>query len=218
MIEISGQEEKGIPQSVTIIVKDTKDFSEEEFYKAISHGTYIFLETISKENNKNFKDWINGRFRKILKRAKINDFNKIKENLTDYIFHKNDSVELIFMKPELITVRNPIIKRAQVSGLNVLEESFSKEESENSFNEISISLNSQLDYSVSKKSIAVSHIIQELYFLDKNKLCKSLLNNSLLFKKEIIENDESKYSVIIKDAGLTEVEPGSITAAGKFNF
>jgi len=220
---ISGHEDNSEdPLELTVIVEDTKNFTEPELIQAVAESVISFVPVPSQmPENSHFAQWIQGRFRKLLKRMKPNYFVKLPKELENnniaFSTYKKGNVNLIIIEPQPKSFTLPVLKRAQVSGLSLLPiETYPKA---TMFGKVEIVINENLTMSASKSAIAAAHALQ--LFRDdaylNNKLTYEVLMRSMpvhiVWQKIEKETDDQDFTVVIRDAGLTEVEPGSITAA-----
>lgn len=221
MVEISGNAEvTDDPYRLTVIVSDTRDFTSLE----LAHATAIavknfvpFKEDI--EPNTNMAIWMSGRFGKLLKRLKPKYFAKMIETVEGYLYVEGN-VSLFVIQPFRRSELPTLAKKAQVSGLQLLEDEESNTPKTNLSTGIRITLNNSLNMSASKAAIAAAHALQllrdSIYSL-KDEPLKEVFENSEIEVVWSTIDSNNLPEIVIRDAGLTEVTPGSITAvAGRF--
>lgn len=215
--EISGQEDfHEDPYQLSIIVKDTKDFTAYELIRTVSTSVASFVPVWQEasERGSNWEEWLNGRFRKIIKRLKPTLFDKLAVNLQkdniEYLI-STGKIDLIVIAPQRKSFAPSYLKRAQLSGLSTVEELLSTKISPEST--ISVLLDRSL--SVSKAAVSAAHALQvakqTIYDESGFDNFDSLLKNVDFVWKDL--SDDTEYSFDIVDAGLTEVNPGTRTAA-----
>lgn len=215
--EISGQEDfHEDPYQLSIIVKDTKDFTAYELIRTVSTSVASFVPVWQEasERGSNWEEWLNGRFRKIIKRLKPTLFDKLAVNLQndniEYLI-STGKIDLIVIAPQRKSFAPSYLKRAQLSGLSTVEELLSTKISPEST--VSVLLDSSL--SVSKAAVSAAHALQvakqSIYDESGFDNFDSLLKNVDFVWKDL--SDSTEYTLDIVDAGLTEVEPGTRTAA-----
>lgn len=228
-IHISGNEDEDQdPYALNVIVEDTKNFTDYELITAVAKAVVTFVpvpEHMTPESS--FTPWVQGRFRKLLKRIKPNYFVKLQQELTDnkvkFYVSRHNNVNLIVVEPLRKSFTLPVFKRAQVSGLKTLDE-----KSENPYmpsammyGRAEITINSEIEMSVSKSAIAAAHAFQllrdDLFKNDRNtyEVVMRSMPINVVWRTIDKEKADSEFVSVIRDAGLTEVEPGSITAAAK---
>lgn len=218
-IKVSGMPDMNEDMPVlTFIVRDSKDFTARELQSAlikffIEHYSFLKAQEL-------FTEWNNGRFRKILKRVKPNDFNKIVKQVSGRSY-SSGNINL-FVLPLHRKFDEPIgIKRAQVTGLTVLDETIQSSSEEDLLPDgsfVQFFVNSNIDMTVSKQTIALCHAVHQFFEETSSEIIEKWASNNYAFtiNEIIIENNE-KFDTVIHDAGLTEVTPGSITAAATCN-
>lgn len=222
---ISGQEDKSPdPLALTVIVEDTKNFTEPELVQAVAEAVIQFVpvpQHMVKDSS--FSQWMQGRFRKLLKRMKPNYFAKLSaelsENNISYLSYTKENVNLIVVEPLPKSFTLPVLKRAQVSGLTLLPtETYPDVKM---FGKAEIVINKNLNMSASKAAVAAAHALQLLrddLFITNQATYEVLMRNTPLnIVWQTIEETtvDEHFTSVIRDAGLTEVEPGSITAAAR---
>lgn len=206
--------------SMTIVVKDTKDFTITQLAETVAIAVASFTPVSYVDAPDNWKEWNETNFRKILKRMKPNQFDKIAEKTPETIdkyFYRSGSenVEVVVFEPLRKSEKIDALKTAQVSHFTTVDEELS---SVTKFGVPVVTLNKELNMSAGKASVAAAHALQKLRE-------HMFVNDSLSFQMweahkrihvrwdSIDENDDSV--VVIHDSGLTEVIPGSITAVAE---
>ena len=220
--EISGFEDTSDdPYQLSVIVKDTKDFTSLQIVQALSEAIVEFVPVRqdAAERGENWVKWLNGRFRKIVKRLKPSQFDKLSEQLAnDDIEHgvfETDKVSMIIISPQRKSFQPSYLKRAQLSGLTTVEENIARiwDRGKNT-----VLINQSADMSISKMLVSSSHAVQmaKQFFYDSETLSMDDFNISE-FDFVLLDIDETvSYDVEIVDAGLTEVASGTMTAAVVF--
>lgn len=228
---ISGHEDNDPdPYALNIIVEDTKNYTNDELIKIVAASVIKFVPVPQHmEENSNFSIWVQGRFRKLLKRMKPAYFKKLpqelKENNITFSQFSEGNIQLIVIEPLRKSFTLPVLKRAQVSGLTTIDPRIDETEKifAKMYGNFDIVLNKELDMSVSKAAIAAAHALQMLRdkLYEEDKISYDILMRNMpiaiTWKNIDKETADNQYSVVIRDAGLTEVEPGSITATIKEN-
>lgn len=218
-VTISGHEDLDPdPYALQIIVKDTKDFTEKNLVETTARAVIFFLPEHSTmesgEAGENFEQWINGRFRKLLKRVKPNHFTKLITELEDngikHVTYAEGNVQLVVIEPVRKSFTLPALKRAQVSGLTVIENVLDRPVAD--LKHVQVTLNKDIGMSPSKAAVAAAHALQMLHKDDKTVLSLDLKAIWASIDKDTVDDE---YDSVIRDAGLTEVETGSVTAAAK---
>ena len=220
--DISGFEDASDdPYQLNIIVKDTKNFTSLEIMKALAKAIVDFVPVRQEaaERGENWIEWLNGRFRKIVKRLKPSQFDKLSAQLTnDFVEHsvfENDEVSIVIISPQRKSFQPSYLKRAQLSGLTIVKEDIVEDWDKT---KSTVLVNQSADMSVSKMLVSSSHAVQmaKQFVYDSETLSMDDFNISE-FDFVLLDIDESiSYDVEIVDAGLTEVASGTMTAAVVF--
>lgn len=228
---------------LTVVVKDSRDFTTLQLCEAVSKAVVTFTPLPEDMvEGSSWKTWKSGRFTKILKRLKEKDFVNLPESLRNsgvsFFEYRFGNIDLVVVEPVRKSFRDDVLKRAQVSGLQVLPD---EGMSVSLFGRVTVVVNKDLDMGPSKAAIASAHALQ--IWRDNlhvhNPLQLQIWNRtkpvSVLWKSLGVVSDEGNivqldrtflnprfeeglikmYPVLVRDAGLTEVVPGSITAAAK---
>lgn len=218
------------PWAMQMIVHDTKDFSDLELAYVTAKAVLSYLESSmgSPERLKAIDEWLQGRFRKVLRRAKNASWSNIQEVDGETFDYHGVSVRVL--TPTQKNDIPKIVQKAQVSGLEVLphHSSFIQDSS----HALTIFLNRSLHMSPGKAAAASAHVAQKMFIDLMN---YAYINNDAKAQKDVEswisagfpikvstlgsigEHIAKQATVAIHDAGLTEVESGSITAIGVRN-
>lgn len=204
------------PYQMSIIVKDTKDFTAPELITAIATAVADFapVRQEAAERGQNWEEWLSGRFRKIVKRLKPSLFNKLSSSLeedkVEYLIVVG-KVDLIIISPQPKSFAPSYMKRAQLSGLTVVDSILpSKSDSQTT-----VVVNSECNMSISKMAVSAAHALQMAKQFAYDSDLPELSDWNPLQASFVWRNldDSNEYTVDVVDAGLTEVEPGTMTAA-----
>lgn len=204
------------PWAMQVVVRDTKDFSPLRLAFALSKAvaTYLNDGSLSTDEKIAVERWMQGRIRKVVRRARNAAWDKV-QNVPgrSFLF---DGVELRILTPTSMNSIEKPIRNAQVSGLETIPNGISFVSDNNP--EFCIFLNRSLNMSAPKAAVAAAHASQimadKLTPADYETWRHSgfSLKVTSLVKLEGAMLDWA--SVVVHDAGLTEVIPGSVTAIG----
>lgn len=204
------------PWALQIVVEDTKDFSPLQLALATAKAVVSFLgdQSLTEDEEQSIRRWMQGRIRKVVRRAKNAAWTKAKEVPgRTYSFH---GVNLHVVVPTAVDDLAPAIKKAQVSGLQTIPNEKSYIEDENST--FTIFLNRSLDMSAPKAAVAAAHAAQLMARMltpaDYYEWEQSGYPMKVTSLIAIDESTEQFCSVVVHDAGFTEVSPGSATSMG----
>lgn len=156
------------------------------------------------------KTWMQGRIRKVVRRAKTSAFVKVKEELTHFYFNHN-GVEILILPPHPVSQPPLLVKRLQVSGLDLPSKGFSSLEEVNSG--LLLAVNPDLSMSTGKMLAQVGHAVQlsVLYSTVDNLVRWHDNGFPFQFVDWPDERLQAKNIIEVYDAGFTEVEAGSLT-------
>lgn len=208
--------ENETPWAMQFVVHDTKDFTPLQLANAVATATSLFLTTIPNNyaRGEAVQRWMEGRIRKILRRAKNSTWNNL-ESLS----HETYTVEGVTIRvfdPSSMDAIPREISKCQVSHLKTLPEQTASVGPEDAM--LRIYTNRSLNMSPAKAAVAAGHIAQlmglELSLADYEKWQADGFRVRTSTLGSISDFEAGASSVSVYDAGFTEVEPGSITAVG----
>lgn len=215
---ISGHEDfSDDPYQLLIIVKDSKDFTAEQLVTMVATSVTDFapVSQDAAERGENWELWLAGRFRKVVKRLKPSLYSTLSKNLSEMSvehFVCYGDVDLIVIAPQRKSFAPAFLKRAQVSGLSVVEAPLPEETEASTM----VMVNTDVEMSVPKMAVAAAHALQMTKQVAYDSNSKSLADwspSQAGFVWIALDDDNAEYTVEVVDAGLTEVIPGSMTAA-----
>lgn len=208
------------PLAMTIVVRDTKDFTITQLAKSTALAVASFTPYPFADSSDNWEEWDSTNFRKILKRMKPNKFDTLSEKIpedVDHEFYSFNGIDLMVMEPVRKSSSFDALKGAQVTHFQTVEENLPKA---TMFGVPVITLNKDLGMSAGKASVAAAHALQKLNEHLFAKDCSTFqiwnAHKNVHVRWDTIEEDDSS-TVVIHDSGFTEVIPGSITAVAKMN-
>lgn len=204
------------PWALQCVVNEATEFSENALSQALALAVVHFLDEAKSnaEWTTAVERWKQGRIRKILRRARNAKWDKLAHEAGVTTVH--NGIEIRVFVPSAMDVIPAAIKKCQVSGITVKENEYLK--SEDTLPCLAIFSNRTLEMSPGKAAVAcahVAHLMSEKLLPEDYDKWKSLgfpLWTSTL--GQVNPWIESFADVVIHDGGLTEVEPGSITAIG----
>lgn len=209
------------PWALQCVVEETSDFNEQELSQALAVAVLNFLDA-AKDNpewSAAVTRWKQGRIRKILRRARNARWTKLEDE--QGVTTVTNGISIRVFVPSAMDAIPANIKKCQVSGLNVNP----KISLATMDGQATISINSALDMSPAKAAVACAHVAQlmseqlseEAYLLwKKSEFAMDIdyLDVPLFIETNAPVGIDEIADVVIYDGGLTEVEPGSITAVG----
>ena len=207
------------PWALQCVVNEATEFSENALAQATALAVLHFLDK-AKENPEwaeAVTRWKQGRIRKILRRARNAKWDKLAQEEGVTTIH--NGIEIRVFVPSAMDAIPANIKKCQVSGITAKENEYIKTTNPLPF--LAIFSNRSLNMSPGKAAIACAHVAQlmseQLTEEDYNAWKQEGFPLWTSTLGQVQPWLEKFADVIIHDGGLTEVEPGSITAIGMWN-
>lgn len=209
------------PYALPIIVRleKTPDLvpSHEEIIMATAKGMVSFFESEKTCKggawNDNVTSWLNGRIRKIARRARGSEWEAVRN--MDGIYASYGNAEVVILPPHPVDAVPNEVKKLQVAGLDLIRN--------NSLvvgdtcGHLQFAVNPEIEMSTGKTLAQVGHAVQLTIFNSDKKTLNSWRENNMPFS--ITSWDTfGEGSVAVHDAGFTEVEAGSLTAKGRLHY
>lgn len=204
------------PWALQCVVEDNKDFTGLQLAHALAVSVASFLDSVKpdSERAKSIERWMEGRIRKILRRAKNSAWNAVQAE--DGETYEVEGVKIRVLTPTAMDSIPKAVAKCQVSHLTTLPDTAA------TYGPLSpclkIYTNRSLNMSAPKAAVAAAHVAQlmgmKLTLADYNLWRENKFALTVSTLGEISDFVESVSSVAVRDAGLTEVVPGSITAIG----
>jgi peptidyl-tRNA hydrolase len=207
------------PWALQCVVNESAEFSENALSQATALAVLNFLDEArtNPEWASAVARWKQGRIRKILRRARNSKWDKLANEAGVTTTHHGVTVRVFV--PSAMDSIPPAIKKCQVSGITATENEYLP--STNALPFLAIFSNRSLSMSPGKAAVACAHVAQlmseqllEEDYAEWKSLGFPLWASTLGQTNSWIEQFAD---VVIHDGGLTEVEPGSITAIGIWN-
>lgn len=209
------------PWALQCVVEETADFNEQELAHALSLAVLNFLDAAkgNAEWSAAVARWKQGRIRKILRRARNARWTKLEDE--QGVTTVTSGISIRVFVPSAMDAIPANIKKCQVSGLNVNPNVTPARAA----GLATININTALNMSPAKAAVACAHVAQliseqlteDAYLLWKNSgfsMEIGYLDVPLFVEIHSLTDIDEAADVVIRDGGLTEVEPGSITAVG----
>lgn len=207
------------PWALQCVVNEATEFSENALSQALALAVLHFLDA-TRENPEwasAVARWKQGRIRKILRRARNAKWDKLSNEEGVTTIH--NGIEIRVFVPSAMDSIPAAIKKCQVSGITATENEYLS--STNELPALAIFSNRSLSMSPGKAAVACAHVAQLMSeqllpedYAEWKSLGFPLWTSTLGQTNPWIEQFAD---VVIHDGGLTEVEPGSITAIGIWN-
>ena len=152
----------------------------------------------------NIELWMQGRIRKVARRARGTAWDKVKDSESIYVKYGN--AELCILPPHKLAETPAVIKSLQVAGLDLPHENVKKVQSP----KLLLSINPDVQMTTGKSMAQVGHATQLAIFNSDADTLNAWKRDN--FSAGFTTWDAySSWTAEVQDAGFTEVEPGSIT-------
>jgi peptidyl-tRNA hydrolase len=206
------------PYSLPLILHLEKDVEthpshEEALLATVSGIITLFDDPRSQEEWKQPIDsWINGRIRKVARRARGAAWDKVQELPGVTVDFGKAQLRVLLPHP---VEETPIeVKKLQVAGLDLPKTGFTA--SEQADVTLSVSLNPDVPMTTGKSMAQIGHATQLAIFqssTEQVKAWESLGSAYALTEWDVFES----WTAEVQDAGFTEVAPGTYTSRGTIN-
>ena len=207
------------PYALPIIVRVEKDPelvpTHEEVQLAVAYAIAAFFDSDKTAPGGDWYNethrWLEGRIRKIARRARGTEWEKIRSLNNVYI--KYGKAEVIILAPHSVSEPLPEVKKLQVSGLDLERTCLDQPTSLKGY--MTFSLNPEIEMSTGKTLAQVGHAVQLAIFASDYKTLLSWRDNNTPIR---LAAWNSFDGVEVRDAGFTEIEAGSLTAKGNLTY
>jgi peptidyl-tRNA hydrolase len=210
------------PYAVIFVVEDTRTetnmlFSEEDILQASTHALTALLLDSRVEVTEALTAWMDGRIRKIVKRAKNSAWVKTQHTKLPYREASYGTATVRVFAPIPLSTQPSALKKLQVSGLQADTGETNANEGKPSLH---IFVDETLDMSTGKLVAQVGHAVQLFLMYAYEAKVFSWLETGQLIRvtRTPVMPNENEVDVFVRDAGFTEVPAGSITAAAIYSI
>lgn len=149
--------------------------------------------------------WMQGRIRKVARRARGNAWEKVKASESIYV--KFGNAELCILPPHKLAETPLVIKSLQVAGLDLDRETV---QVNNDSAKLLISINPDIQMTTGKSMAQIGHATQLAIFNSSADTLQAWKTDgySTAFTSW---SGHDEWTAEVQDAGFTEVEPGTVT-------
>lgn len=203
------------PYALILVVNDSKDrvLVESEIYKASVKAVSQLLGDDSSEVREPVLAWLDGRIRKIVKRGRNKQWDDT-ATVSGFSEASFGTATVRAFAPVRLSEQPQALKKLQVTGLNA-ELDLTEEAVESALN---VYVNRSLDMTVGKTVAQVNHAVQLFVMNGDQASVESWFENGqqvhFLYAPQV--DDSFSADVIVRDAGFTEILPGSRTVAAVY--
>lgn len=214
--DINDEEQE--PYVLPIIIRLEKDEnfkpSHEEAQLAVGYAiTKLFDSEIvmpDGEWNESFTKWLNGRIRKVSRRARGSEWEAVKS--LPHIYTSYGKAEIIILKPHPNFEPPAEIKKLQISGIELAKEN--RTGNSNNILGLKFTVNPEINMSTGKTLAQVGHAVQLAIFNSTPETVELWVEQKTPIN-HCGWNEYTSWTAEIHDAGFTEIPAGSLTAKSK---
>lgn len=154
--------------------------------------------------------WLNGRIRKVARRARGTEWEKVKK--LAHISGTYGKAEVIILSPHANFNPPAEIKKLQISGIELNKTP--QEVNQNNVKGLQFAINPEINMSTGKTLAQIGHAVQLAIFnSDKDTIQKWVQQQTPIH--ECGWNEHGTWTAEIHDAGFTEIPAGSLTSKSK---
>lgn len=211
-------EDSDDPYAMFFIVQENKNPdivapSEQDVLQAAMNAMVRLFESENPDVQTSLKAWMDGRIRKIVKRAKNTAWDRTGNTGFPYQEGTHRTAKVRVFLPIPVSQQPAELRKLQVTGLQV-DSIADMPEPETDY--LKVYVNKNLAMSTGKLIAQVGHAVQ-LFLMgsDSEKTQQWLASERKVFVEKI-DNIPTDADAFVHDAGFTEVPAGSLTAASKF--
>lgn len=207
------------PYAMPIIVRVEKNAdmipSHEEAQLAVAKAVALFFDSAKIVAGGEWKPqvdkWLDGRIRKVARRARGKEWEAVKA--LDGIYATHGKAEVIILPPHLNFEPPAEIKKLQVSGLDLPKDS----QEHNIHAGLEFTVNPDLLMSTGKSLAQIGHAVQLAIFNSNEETLTSWRANNM--PVNICGwNEHDEWTAEIRDAGFTEIPKNSLTAKSIMHY
>lgn len=212
-------EETGDPYAMIFVLNGFKtpdgDYAaESDVFQAAVNGMLSVLQDTSPEVREPNLRWMDGRIRKLMKRVKPSSWDALIDELYPHHVGVSGSAEVAVFAPMRVTDQPDKVRKAQMSGLVIQNQ----EPAVTSTPYLQIVVDSTLGMSTGKLVAQTCHAAQLFLMRGPEEQVTQWLDTGASVRVERVDRfpDLTTQTVVIQDAGFTEIPAGSVTAAAVF--
>lgn len=210
------------PYAVVMVLKAVKDPegnypAERDIFQASATALTQLLLVDDEETQQFLEQWMNGRIRKLMKRVKPSQWDAV---LNSEIYHTvgtSGAAEVAVFRPVRLSEQPDVLRKAQMSGLEVKDVSPSKFEDEAPV--LTVYADENLQMSTGKLAAQVGHAVQLFLMYGNEYKIEPWLESGASLSVERTDTLPllDTVDIIVRDAGFTEVPSGSVTVVALFS-
>lgn len=209
------------PYAVVMVLKAVKDPEgnyppERDIFQAASTALMELLLVDDPETQEHLNQWMNGRIRKLMKRVKPNQWETVLNSKVYHTVGVSGAAEVAVFRPVRISEQPDVLRKAQMSGLEVKDVSpFTVED----VPLLTVHADDNLHMSTGKLVAQVGHAVQLFLMYGNEYKIEPWLESGALISVQRTDTLPllDTVDVIVRDAGFTEVPSGSVTVVALFS-
>lgn len=203
------------PMAMVLVVNSAHGTlaSEQDVLSAAVRAVAFLLTDEEAEAREAIEQWLNGRIRKIVKRARNKAWDDLFALELPHTYVKLSDAEVYAFAPQRVSEMLPQLKKLQVSGLDFPKASAS----ESDFHGLEILIDSNLHLSTGKAVAQVCHAAQLFMMQGDLAQVSKWRDDFYPTRFTYVEDIEAQERQIeVRDAGFTEVAPNTLTCAARY--
>lgn len=215
--DISFDEAEPYAMPIIVRVEKTPDLipSHEDTQLAVARAIALFFDSTKIIDGGEWKPqvdkWLEGRIRKVARRARGKEWEDVKK--LDHIYASHGKAEAIILPPHPNFQPPAEIKKLQVSGLDLASDL----QEHNIHAGLEFAVNPDIVMSTGKSLAQIAHAVQlGIFNSDEETLASWRSNNMPISICRWDEHDV--WTAEIRDAGFTEIPPNSLTVKSIMHY
>lgn len=205
------------PMALVLVVNNARNLEAETFEQdvlaAAVRATIRLLLDPNFAARAAVDEWLDGRIRKIVKRARNKAWEDLRSLPLQRTFASQGSAEVRAFAPQRISQMEPQLRKLQVSGLDFPSSSITEPFETG----LEILIDENLHLSTGKAVAQVCHAAQLFVMQGSEVDVQQWLDADMPLRFEkVSELAERHHDVEIRDAGFTEVAPNTLTCAATY--
>lgn len=203
------------PMAMVLVVNNDHGtmISEQDVLGSAVHAVTFLLLDEDEEAQAAIDQWLNGRIRKIVKRARNKAWDDLFALELPHAFSIQHDAKVYSFAPQHVSQMLPQLRKLQVSGLDFPKAEFKDYE----FSGLEILIDSNLHLSTGKAVAQVCHAAQLFMMYGDEQNVRRWIDDMYRVRFRYVDDIEAEARDIeVRDAGFTEVAPNTLTCAARY--
>jgi len=207
------------PYALIFVLNGTKNSdgeyaSEAEVFQAAVNGMLDVFADPEPSNRNNLMNWLDGRIRKLVKRVKPSGWEALLSEPTLHHVGSASMASVAVFTPIQVSRQPERVRKAQMSGLDISN----REPSRPTVPYLKIDVDEQLHMTTGKLVAQICHGAQLFLMKSSQAEVTTWLKNGSVIQVNRVQQlpPITEKTVVIRDAGFTEIPAGSVTVTAEF--